>query len=54
MAACRFKKDDEDVVKLVKCGIEKWSVRKAQKFNEEFYIKKVVAHLREFYNSYGT
>jgi len=43
------KKDDEAVVKLVKHGIENWSVRKAQKFNEDFYIEKVVAHLREFY-----
>ena len=48
-----FKKDDDTVVKLVKQGIENWSARKAQKFNEDFYIEKVVTHLREFYNSYG-
>ena len=47
-----LKKDDEIVVQLVKKGLENWSVRKAQKFNEDYYIKKVVAHLREFYSSY--
>ena len=44
-------KDDDVVVKLVKQGIANWSVRKAQKFNEDFYIKKVINHLREFYSA---
>ena len=41
--------DDDTVVGLVKQGIKKWSDRKANKFNEDMYIKQVVEHLREVY-----
>ena len=45
------KKDDDSVVELVKMGLHNWSTRKEKKFNEDFYIKKVVGHLREMHDA---
>lgn len=43
------KLDVETVVDKVKIDIQKWSDRKARRFNEEMYIKQVVCHLKDYY-----